>query len=149
MSRSKGTYALVLALDEETIIGAGRLGVTSFLKGYYVYLGSALGSLFPRLRRHLSGEGKPRWHIDYLRRYARAVEAWHAVSDERLECSWYRAVAGMPGAKIPVSGFGSSDCKCPSHPVHFSEAPSLEAFERKLKQMGISDTSNLARIPAG
>ncbi len=116
----KGTYALVLALDREAMIAVGRLGVFAFPAGYYFYVGSALG--------HIRGGKRLHWHIDYLRRSARVVEIWHLVSEDRLECYWYRAAAHMRGASVPVNGFGSSGCKCRSHLVHFKSMPSFEDF---------------------
>jgi len=148
VDRSKGTYALVVVVEEETTIEVGRLGTFSFPRGYYVYLGSALGSLFPRLRRHLSGSGKTRWHIDYLRRHARVVEVWYAVSEERLECSWHRAIADMTGGETPIAGFGSSDCKCSSHLVYFPFLPSLQSFKRRLERLGVCSPAAVKTIRA-
>jgi Uri superfamily endonuclease len=128
----KGTYALVLVLQKDTAISVGRLGTCSFPAGYYIYLGSALGGLFPRVRRHIRGGGRNHWHIDYLRRHAVVVEVWYKVSDERLECSWQVATMEMPSAGMPVDGFGSSGCTCRSHLVHFTFMPSLETFGRML-----------------
>lgn len=132
MTNLKGTYALVLVLELETAISVGRLGTCTFPSGYYIYLGSALGGLFPRVRRHIRGSGRTHWHIDYLRRYTAVVEVWYRVSDERLECSWQVAVMEMPSASMPVAGFGSSGCTCRSHLVHFTNMPSLETFGRML-----------------
>ncbi|MFC1848424.1 DUF123 domain-containing protein [Chloroflexota bacterium] len=133
----KGTYALVVALDKDTDIDVGRLSTVSFPSGYYVYVGSALGGLLPRVRRHIAGGNRTHWHIDYLRRQARVVEVWYTVSGERLECSWYEAAAKMPHAVVPVAGFGSSGCSCHSHLVHFNSMPSPEQFRRKLKVKGL------------
>ena len=115
----KGTYALVLALDEPSVITVGKLTTFTFPPGYYVYLGSALGGLYGRVRRHVRGGKRAHWHIDYLRRQARVVEVWYIVAEDRLECDWYQAAAAMPKALVPVAGFGSSGCRCRSHLVHF------------------------------
>lgn len=132
MANVKGTYALVLALDEDTDITVGKLASFSFPRGYYVYVGSALGGLFPRVSRHIRGAGRLHWHVDYLRREARVVEVWYLASDERLECGWFGAVAGMPEASVPVQGFGSSGCRCRSHLAYFPSLPSFEAFRNRL-----------------
>ena len=136
MSRIKGTYALILKLDREAGITVGRLTTFTFPAGYYLYAGSALGGLFPRIERHIRGGKKLHWHIDYLRREARVIEIWYLVSEERLECDWYRAAAGMPGAGVLVDGFGSSGCKCRSHLVYFKSKPSLKDFRRRLGKQG-------------
>ena len=74
MGTEKGTYAFLLCLDRETNISVGRLGLFSLPAGYYLYFGSTLGGLFPRLRRHLDRDKRVRWHIDYLRRYSQVIE---------------------------------------------------------------------------
>ncbi len=104
MGKAKGTYALILKLDREAVIAVGKLTTFAFPAGYYLYIGSALGGLFPRIERHIRGGKKLHWHIDYLRREARVVEVWYRVSGERLECDWYRAAADMPDAEILVGG---------------------------------------------
>ncbi|MFC2058647.1 DUF123 domain-containing protein [Chloroflexota bacterium] len=131
-----GTYALILSLDAESTITIGKLGIFTFLPGYYLYTGSALGGLAPRIRRHLEGNGKLHWHIDYLRQEAIPVEVWYLISSEKLECAWYKAAAGMPGARSPVAGFGSSDCCCRSHLVYFTSLPRLAIFRRRLGEQG-------------
>ncbi|HEY48615.1 MAG TPA: GIY-YIG nuclease family protein [Dehalococcoidia bacterium] len=136
MKPARGTYALILALDKDSAITVGKLTKFSFPAGYYLYAGSALGGLFPRVRRHIKGGNKLHWHIDYLRREARVVEVWYLVSDESLECRWYQAAAGISQAKVPVAGFGSSGCGCVSHLVYFPTAPSFTEFRRRLGDSG-------------
>ena len=136
MTVARGTYALVLTLDRSTDIAVGRLGIHRFPSGYYVYVGSALGGLRARVQRHVRGGGKTHWHIDYLRRHAGVVEVWYLVSDVRWECLWYHTVAAMPGALVPVAGFGSSGCGCGAHLAHFASAPSFEGFRLKLGDRG-------------
>jgi len=133
----RGTYALVLALDKETAITVGKLASFSFPPGYYLYVGSAQGGLTSRVRRHIRGGKKLHWHIDYLRQEAKVVEVWYLVSDERLECRWYQAAAGMPQAQVPLAGFGSSGCGCHSHLLYFASTPSFEAFRRQLGEKGL------------
>lgn len=137
MGNAKGTYALTLALDKESTITVGRLTTFSFPPGYYLYVGSALRGLFPRVRRHILGSKKLRWHIDYLRQKASVVEVWYLLSDERLECSWYQVAAGMPQAQVLIAGFGSSGCGCRSHLVYFTSLPSFEVFRYRLGEKGL------------
>lgn len=137
MANVRGTYALVLALDKETAITVGKLASFSFPPGYYLYVGSAQGGLFSRVRRHIRGGKKLHWHIDYLRQEAKVVEVWYLVSDERLECRWHQAAAAMPQAQVPLAGFGSSGCGCHSHLLYFASTLSFEAFRRQLGEKGL------------
>lgn len=137
MGNPNGTYVLVLALDKETTVTVGKFTTSTFPPGYYLYVGSAQGGLFPRVKRHIHGGKKLHWHVDYLRREARVIDVWYLLSDERLECSWYRAVAGMPQAQVPVAGFGSSGCTCHSHLVYFPSTPSFEVFRRCLGEKAL------------
>lgn len=132
----KGTYALILALEREATIAVGKLGEFVFPSGYYIYVGSARGGLYPRVKRHLKGEKRLRWHIDYLLQHARAMEVWYALSDESQECIWARAAMKMPQGKILVPGFGSSDCRCPAHLIYLPSPPSFELFQKGLGEKG-------------
>ncbi|MBL7184044.1 MAG: GIY-YIG nuclease family protein [Anaerolineae bacterium] len=127
----KGTYALVLRLACQAEIAIGRLGTFTFPAGYYLYVGSALGTggLEARLARHRRRDKKLRWHIDYLLEHAQLVEVWSAVSTDKLECLWAQAARELPGGEIPVPGFGSSDCRCPSHLIYLARKPTCEEFE--------------------
>ena len=137
MANVKGTYALLLSLDEESHIVVGRLTERLFPPGYYLYVGSALGGLFQRIERHIRGDGRLHWHIDYLRRKAVVVEIWYVVSGEQFECSWYKAALKIPHASVPVSGFGSSGCRCGSHLLYFTHKPAMETFRRALGTKGL------------
>lgn len=132
----KGTYALLLALEKEASIAVGRLGTFTFPRGYYIYVGSAQGGLDARVKRHLKSEKRLRWHIDYLLESARVVEVWYALGGESQECLWCQVAQEMPRSEIPVPGFGSSDCRCPSHLIYFPSRPSLQLFQRRLKDKG-------------
>lgn len=140
MSDIKGTYALVLKLDGPSTITVGKLGACSFSPGYYLYLGSALGGIRSRVRRHVRGGKRLHWHIDYLREVAAVVEVWYLASTARLECRWCRAATGLNGAQVPVVGFGSSGCRCPSHLLYFAAMPSFERFQRQLENTGLGLT---------
>lgn len=64
---SKGTYVLFVKVPSFlTIITRSKRFRLS--KGYYAYVGSALGrgGLYARLYRYACGPRKPFWHIDYL-----------------------------------------------------------------------------------
>lgn len=135
---SKGTYALLLCMRKQQWLKVGRLGRVSFPSGYYVYVGSALGGLEQRIRRHLHQEKKLSWHIDYLLTVCDLVEVWYTIREERLECLWSQLLASLPKAQILCPGFGSSDCSCPSHLIYFPSPPSFEAW---LKVLAKKDTT--------
>ena len=130
-----GTYALALSLAAPADLTIARRRV-QLPPGLYVYVGSAHGpgGLRARLGRHLRGDGRPRWHIDALRAVAEVV-GWHvAVSPLRLECAWAQALAHLPGAAIPVPGFGATDCRaaCPAHLVMLPADVDLEGVRATL-----------------
>jgi Uri superfamily endonuclease len=120
-----GTYALVLAATKRQVISVGRLGIFEVRLGFYVYVGSALGSggLAARIGRHARQEKILRWHVDYLRAVTDLVEVWFRPGRRRQECSWAARLAGMLGARTPMPGFGASDCGCRSHLFWFRERP--------------------------
>ncbi|TAN39270.1 MAG: GIY-YIG nuclease family protein, partial [Candidatus Methanoperedens sp.] len=76
----KGVYILNLKIDKDIVIRVGKLGNIRFKKGYYAYIGSALGTGgFKRVTRHFniaSGKNMTRkWHIDYLLPHSEVVSA--------------------------------------------------------------------------
>lgn len=115
----------------------GGWGEFSFPRGYYVYVGSALGGIVWRLKCHLRGVRRPHWHVDYLRPYCRLVDIWYSFSSQRRECAWAEAVAGLPGVEMIVPRFGASDCRCPSHLFYFSVIPLFQAFREALSQRDV------------
>lgn len=131
---TKGTYALVLHLECGKEITIGKLGTFTFPAGYYLYVGSALGpgGLEARLARHRRRDKKLRWHIDYLLEHAQLVEVWSAALPGKLECVWAQAAQHLPGAEIPVPGFGSSDCHCSSHLIYLARKPTCEEFTAQI-----------------
>ncbi len=114
----KGTYCLCINVSEDSVIKVGALGDIEFPMGLYVYVGSALNSLYPRLDRHLKhsrGEHNvTHWHIDYLLRDPAVSIDQIYMNDngEKLECIMAAKVAENAS---PVQKFGCSDCKCNSH----------------------------------
>lgn len=132
MAVEKGSYALIMALERDASIAIGRLGQFIFPAGYYAYCGSAHGGLRQRVTRHLRGHKRLRWHIDYLLQHATVTEVWYAVGDERAECRWASTMQDMPRARVVVPRFGSSDCRCRSHLIHFPRPPSFRIFRQRL-----------------
>ena len=118
---TRGSYCLCIKIDKDSEIKIGSLGLIKFPKGRYVYVGSALNSLIPRLGRHLQtsrGEGRvAHWHIDYLLREPGVeIESIYATDwAVRMECE---IAAHIAEKGEPVSRFGCSDCNCVSHLYH-------------------------------
>lgn len=114
----RGAYCLCISVSADIEVNVGALGLLAFPRGRYVYVGSALNSLEPRIARHIrTSEGAHRvahWHIDYLLREPAAAldHVYYAESGERLECLLAARVAEHGE---PVEGFGCSDCGCRSH----------------------------------
>ena len=107
-----GSYILLINLPEEKTIGVGSLRSVHFNRGCYAYVGSAMGGFKARLNRHLKKNKKPRWHIDYLLKEAAIISVILCQTEQKVEC----AIAQSLERKLnSVPGFGSSDCRCPSH----------------------------------
>ena len=135
-----GTYALVLRSRADTSVQIGRCGTLLIQPGFYVYVGSALGpgGLRARLTHHLRQPARLHWHIDHLRRRATVVAAWYRFGRARREHTWAKLLRDTTGSSIPLPGFGSSDCKCPSHLFYFSTLPILH-----LRGAELLDTADL------
>jgi len=135
-----GIYTLLLFLPKEVTLTIGKLGKQRFPMGYYTYTGSALGkgasSLKHRIARHLRKEKRMFWHIDYLLADENvSVEAVIvAETNENMECKTNQHIKTIRGAKVPVKGFGASDCRknCKSHLLYFPEIENADCLAQKL-----------------
>ncbi len=120
-----GTYALVFNVLEAGQLEVGRLGRHHLPAGRYVYAGSALGpgGLAGRLGRHLRSGRRTHWHVDYLAACWPVIAIVARPSPGRQECAWTRRLLALPGAAVPVPGFGSSDCRegCPVHLIRLPD----------------------------
>ncbi len=128
-----GSYTLVLRLRESRRITVGRLGEFDFLAGYYLYFGSARGpgGVRARLGRHLRGDGKTRWHIDYLRAAAQVWGYGYQLEGPEnfqppFECWGSQKLAARPEFDVIIPKFGASDCAA-GCPAHLSYAATLSA----------------------
>jgi Uri superfamily endonuclease len=136
MRKVKGSYILLVELATKKDIFVGKLGYVSLPKASYAYVGSAMNGLSARLARHLRGEKKLHWHIDYLLKEAEVKEIILCQGEERVECSLAQALAGKFQY---VPDFGSSDCKCRSHLYFASEKDRLKAsVAEAVKQAGLA-----------
>lgn len=123
----KGTYCILMQLNSDAVITVGRLGKIDFHKGYYIYVGSALNSLIPRIKRHLSQDKKLHWHIDYLLGHSNVevVNVLYAVDETKWECKLADEIS-KKGEQI--QNFGCSDCGCDSHLFYFKNSDNLEKY---------------------
>jgi len=146
---TRGSYCLCVRVKEEAEIRVGAIGTLSFLRGLYIYVGSAMNSLEPRLTRHLRtsrGEGRViKWHIDYLLSHpAVKIENIYAVEGAaKKECEIAAKVAKMGE---PVPRFGSSDCRCRSHLYRVEDCRFLEKMGLKKRDIGGLLTSSPVQL---
>lgn len=119
--RDRGAYLLLIKMESEKEVTAGKLGSTCLPPGYYIYVGSAMGGISKRLARHARKRKQKRWHIDYLVNEADAVKSIPFISSDYLECELAGKLQEI--AVRPVEGFGSSDCSCRAHLYYFPENP--------------------------
>ena len=137
--REPGTYVLVMRLRTSTEVTVGKLGVFTLGSGWYHYVGSALGpgGLCARLARHRRKRKRRHWHIDYLVHLLQMREIWWASTSEHVECVWAHALLGLPYTTVPVPGFGSSDCRCPSHLLYSQDCVPFSTVIAQLAGAGI------------
>ncbi len=132
MAMDKGSYLLVIYLPmDSTIRTKGKEFILA--RGFYVYVGSAMRGLKSRIGRHVRGDKKKHWHIDFLLEKARIIEIFAIPSSVRLEEELSLAVSQYGKA---IEGFGSSDTKTPSNLYYFDENPS-ELMREMLGEMGL------------
>jgi len=107
-------YVLVIWITEDTRISVGALGSMDFAKGLYAYVGSAQSSLEKRIERHFRKSKRKFWHIDYLLddECVKIIKVFHKEVGKTEECKIARKFSQK---SFPITGFGSSDCKCASH----------------------------------
>lgn len=111
----RGTYALVVEIERDVDLQIGRLGKFRFPAGSYLYIGSGKNSLEKRVKRHLGKEKKLFWHIDYLLNSPRVKIKKVWVREGGWECHLAGKMALDKEFRIPIPGFGSSDCRCKAH----------------------------------
>ena len=131
-----GTYALDLEYrgrPRQSRIGA--IGSLTLHRGTYIYVGSAAGSggLAGRLGHHVRGPHRPRWHVDYLNRDCHLAGVWITLLAGPIEHRWAQQLASLDSARLPLRGFGASDCRCcRAHLVFFANAPSKSCLRQIL-----------------
>jgi Uri superfamily endonuclease len=135
MTTEPGTYALMLTCQKPGTVRIGRLGDLALQPGVYIYVGSAfgMGGLSARIGHHRRISARPHWHVDHLRVACDLSEVWFTTTAGCREHSWAKALARLPGATVPMPGFGSSDCACETHLFWFNRLPSIRTFRRFAK----------------
>ena len=137
----KGSYVLITKLKRNSRIMIGKLGIIDFPKGYYCYVGSALGrtvSLENRIGRHKKlnkdKSGKLKWHVDYflVDPNTSIVDVIKIKSDRRMECEISKKLGIV--ADKSIDGFGCSDCGCKSHFHYFKNKQDFEKILRSINE---------------
>jgi len=123
--RTGGLYVLLLRLDDNARLHAGRLGSFELEPGWYAYAGSAhgAGGLRGRIGHHLRPLTTPHWHIDALRSLAPVRALWWAEAPAACEHALATALGTLPEAAPAVPRFGASDCRCQTHLFFFAHCP--------------------------
>lgn len=113
-----GSYGLLIGISQPVQVDVHRLGCPVLPAGLYLYCGSAKGpgGIRSRVTRHLKPDKSLRWHVDHLTKNADEIAGFPLTGAG--ECDLLERALRIPGATVPVSGFGSSDCRrCPGHLV--------------------------------
>jgi Uri superfamily endonuclease len=132
----KGSYCLIISNQKDNYLKIGSLGEIFFKKGYYIYIGSAMNSLTPRLKRHLSTDKKKHWHVDYLidSKYVSIKDIMINIGEDRFECEIAKKISGTE-----IKNFGSSDCNCNSHLLYFKKLEKcLNSVKTAFKDLNIN-----------
>jgi len=132
----KGTYIVVTEAKREFSCQVGKLGKLTGHAGFYLYVGSALGSggIKARVNHHLQISHHPRWHFDYLRPFVVPRRIWYCSSSIRYEHQWAAVLSALPGVELPLVKFGASDCRCTTHLYYFKNLPNIHVFRDTLNK---------------
>ncbi|MEM1585880.1 MAG: GIY-YIG nuclease family protein [Candidatus Bathyarchaeia archaeon] len=131
---TRGIYLLIISISGMRRIEVGSLGTLTFEGGLYAYVGSAQNNLEKRIERHFNKYKQAFWHIDYLlnNENAEIINVLFKDAPKSEECQLALALNSLCK---PVRGFGSSDCKCPSHLFKVDNYEDIEMF---LKRFGLN-----------
>lgn len=143
----RGTYIIILHLNNGKNIQIGKLGQFRFKKGNYAYVGSAFGpgGLKSRIKHHILPKKSYHWHIDYLN--ALIKEVWVSDHGEKVEHEWAKTLGEI--ASDNTLGFGCSDCTCESHLFYFESLGFLQNFQKELckkSHISIADSHLLSDL---
>ncbi|MGE5222853.1 MAG: GIY-YIG nuclease family protein [Omnitrophica WOR_2 bacterium] len=112
------------------------MGILKVIPGTYIYIGSAFGpgGLKSRISHHRKPSTVKHWHIDYIKPALHLEQIWYTCNLESEEHNWARMIGSLNHAEIPLAGFGSSDCQCPSHLYYFPQRPCFQEFQAQLEK---------------
>ena len=121
-NRDRGAYLLVLENAASFTAPVGKLGEVNFMKGFYIYIGSARKNLKARLDRHSRMRKNIHWHIDHIVPAKMKILKTFPIRrkddvEENLAGELLDICHGF------IHGFGSSDSRQPSHLLHFIKNP--------------------------
>lgn len=111
---SHSFYAIYMDLPSDRSIQIGKLGTFTFIKGTYIYVGSAKRNIKARVNRHLKKDKPFKWHIDYLRPHCEVIKII-TYENSFTECFLAEKIRKENHGTFPVHKFGATDCKCFSH----------------------------------
>lgn len=129
-----GTYLLVFYTNSNESISVGRLGRLELVPGYYFYIGSAFGpgGLRARVRHHHDISARPHWHLDYIRPSLSLLDVWYSTDTIHFEHAWADSLYYTMQMQVPLTGLGSSDCRCESHFFYSIDKPDYESIHMAL-----------------
>jgi Uri superfamily endonuclease len=132
----KGVYLLLIQLDRDVDVVVGALGFRHFVKGFYIYVGSAQNNLEKRVSRHFRRKKRLFWHIDYLLDSPSSVirRVFFKEAARSEECNIASELSQQNEA---VVGFGCSDCRCRSHFFRI-ESSNFRLFMKELRVHGLN-----------
>jgi Uri superfamily endonuclease len=134
----RGIYCLLIHLPSDQCIVVGALGRKKFMRGCYVYVGSAMGGIEQRVRRHISTRKKLKWHVDYLLARSEILASIAIHSDSRkTECETVEALSVCEDVTFPVARFGSSGCRCRSHLLYFGDSDPAMVAEMLMMRLSM------------
>jgi len=120
--QNKGSYLIILENRENFNMNIGSLGNRSFKKGFYIYVGSGMGNLEKRVKRHFLKRKKTYYHIDYISPgKMKPGKVYYFRTKLRIESKLAKKLE-IIGDGV-VDGFGSSDTNASSHLIFFKENP--------------------------
>jgi Uri superfamily endonuclease len=134
MRSQPGTYVLIFSTCQKSQIEVGKLGTLQLKPGCYIYVGSAFGpgGLEARIAHQCRKADRPHWHLDYLGPFLKLIEIWYTYDPVQREHLWAKIISNTRGTSVPLTGFGSSDCRCIAHLFFRNTKPSIRTFRRNI-----------------
>ena len=94
-NKLKGSYLIIIKLEDNKKLKVGKFGKIDFKKGYYVYVGSAMNGLEKRIQRHLQTRKKTHWHIDYFLNQAKIINVFFLKNGESFSNKTFKSVSSF------------------------------------------------------